>query len=233
MCVVCFRYHDASTSEVQSTVQPATRKKRVRRSNSIDKLVTPSDVFTFFYRRRARSFRLRLAGFRFCRRHPHSLSCEPLGLETLAVVRKCILCEFVLSDCLFGIDLAKRLTRVALCFADRLGWFTLRPGHFLRLQAQLHNPVYYFRMIQTIIAIAPPPRTKTRLGLYFEAEHVNLSSCRHWLRCALLGLHGSRFCHPRLLRISAIDRAAFLSAERGPQRARRLAQRSSLELASP
>jgi hypothetical protein len=32
------------------------------------------------------------------------------------------MCDFVLRHCLLGIDLAKRLTRIALGFGGRLGW---------------------------------------------------------------------------------------------------------------
>ena len=46
-------------------------------------------------------------------------------LEPLAVGGKCLLCNLVLSHCLFGIDFAKCFTRIALHFGDWLGWFKL------------------------------------------------------------------------------------------------------------
>jgi len=39
-------------------------------------------------------------------RRPGGLSRQPLGLEPLPVGRKCLLCNLVLSHCLFGIDFA-------------------------------------------------------------------------------------------------------------------------------
>src|ERR1035437_5063091 len=50
---------------------------------------------------------------------------QPLGLEPLAIVGKCLLRDLVLSHCLFGINLAKCLARIALRFGARLGWFKL------------------------------------------------------------------------------------------------------------
>src|SRR6202140_3535304 len=49
------------------------------------------------------------------------LSCQPLGLEPLAIVGKRLLRDVVLSHCLFGINLAKCLARIALRFGDPLG----------------------------------------------------------------------------------------------------------------
>src|SRR4029077_8331963 len=66
---------------------------------------------------------LGLSFIRYDRRHPGGLPRQPLGLEPLSVGRKCLLCNLVLSHCLSGIDLAKRLTGFALRFADWLGWF--------------------------------------------------------------------------------------------------------------
>src|ERR1700681_4274471 len=62
-----------------------------------------------------RSLRLTLRG----------LSSQPLGLEPLAIVGKCLLRDLVLSHCLLGINLAKCLARIALRFGDRLAWFKL------------------------------------------------------------------------------------------------------------
>ena len=60
-------------------------------------------------------------GFLRCDRRPGSLPRQSLGLETLPVSVECLLSDVVLSQCLFGIDLAKCLARVALRFGDRLG----------------------------------------------------------------------------------------------------------------
>src|SRR6202140_5871 len=49
------------------------------------------------------------------------LSCQPLGLEPLAIVGKRLLRDVVLSHCLSGINLAKCLARIALRFGDPLG----------------------------------------------------------------------------------------------------------------
>src|SRR5947207_1785246 len=89
--------------------------------------------------------RLLLLGLGFLGRHWRfgGLPCQPLGLEPLPVGIKCLLCKFVLSHCLFGIDLAKCLTRRALRVGDRLRWFklarclchffTLSPGYRRRM----------------------------------------------------------------------------------------------------
>ena len=68
------------------------------------------------------SFSLRLGGFGFRGRWPRSLPREPFCLQTLTVVRECLLRDLVLSHCLLGIELAKCLTRIALGFGGRLGW---------------------------------------------------------------------------------------------------------------
>src|SRR6266404_2845416 len=67
------------------------------------------------------SFSLRLGAFGFRGRGPRSLPGEPLCLQTLTVVRKCLLRDLVLSHCLLGVDLAKCLTRIALGFGDLFG----------------------------------------------------------------------------------------------------------------
>src|SRR6266850_646237 len=75
------------------------------------------------------SFFLRLGGFGFRGRGPRSLPCEPFCLQTLTVVRECLLRDLVLSHCLLGIDLAKCLTRIALGFGGRLcHFFTFSPS---------------------------------------------------------------------------------------------------------
>ena len=78
-------------------------------------------------------------GFLRCDRRPGGLPSQPLGLEPLPVGWKCLLRNLVLSHCRFGIDLAKCLTRIALRFGDRLGWFKLARCllSFLRLQPKL------------------------------------------------------------------------------------------------
>src|ERR1700746_1800358 len=53
---------------------------------------------------------------------PGSLPRQPLCLETLPVCVECFLSDLVLSHCLFGLDLAKCVTRFALHFGDRLMW---------------------------------------------------------------------------------------------------------------
>ena len=78
---------------------------------------------------RLSSFALRLGGFGFRGRWRRSLPCEPFCLQTLTVVRESLLRDLVLSHCLLGIDLAKRLTRIALGFGGRLGW--LKPARRL------------------------------------------------------------------------------------------------------
>jgi hypothetical protein len=75
------------------------------------------------------SFSLRLGDFGFRGRGARSLPFEPLCLQTLTVVRECLLCNLVLSHCLFGVDLAKCLTRIALGFGGRLWW--LKPARRL------------------------------------------------------------------------------------------------------
>jgi hypothetical protein len=64
---------------------------------------------------------------------------QTLGLEPLPVGRKCLLFDLVLSRCLFGIEFAKCLTRIALRFADRLRWFKLARClcHFFTFQPEL------------------------------------------------------------------------------------------------
>jgi hypothetical protein len=76
-------------------------------------------------------------GFLGCNRRPGGLPRQLLGLEPLPVGRKCPLCNLVLSHCRFGINTAKCLTRIALRFGDRLGWFKLARWSFLRLQPEL------------------------------------------------------------------------------------------------
>src|SRR3954468_179477 len=49
------------------------------------------------------SFSLRLGGFAFRGRWRRSLSCEPFFLQTLTVVRECLLRDLVLSHCLLGV----------------------------------------------------------------------------------------------------------------------------------
>jgi hypothetical protein len=58
-------------------------------------------------------------------RRPGALPRQPLGLEPLPVGRKCLLCNLMLSHCLFGIDFAKCLTGIAFHFGDWLGSFKL------------------------------------------------------------------------------------------------------------
>ena len=82
-------------------------------------------------------------GFLSRGRRPGGLPRQPLGLEPLAIGMECLLCNFVLSHCLFGIDFAKCLMRIALRFSDWLGWFKLarRLCHFFTL-----GPSYRRRM---------------------------------------------------------------------------------------
>src|SRR5579859_6027766 len=56
-----------------------------------------------------------------CGRCPSSLADKPLSLEPFPVSGKCFLRDLVLSHCLFGFDLTKCLTRVALRLGHRLG----------------------------------------------------------------------------------------------------------------
>jgi hypothetical protein len=64
-------------------------------------------------------------GFLRCDLHPSRLPRQPLGLDPLPVCMECLLNDLVLSHRLFGIDLAKCLTGIALRFGDWLPWFKL------------------------------------------------------------------------------------------------------------
>jgi hypothetical protein len=72
-----------------------------------------------YARNKAKAF----GGFGFWWRWPGSLPYEPFCLQTLSVIRECLLCDLVLSHCLLGIDWAKCLTRIALGFCGRLCHF--------------------------------------------------------------------------------------------------------------
>jgi hypothetical protein len=61
-------------------------------------------------------------GLGFRGRWRRGLSCEPLGFQTLAVLRECGLGDLVLAHCRCGIYLAKRLARFPLGPGDLLWW---------------------------------------------------------------------------------------------------------------
>src|SRR3954447_14264214 len=82
------------------------------------------------------SFLLRLGGFAFRGRGRRSLSCEPFFLQTLTVVRECLLRDLVLSHCLPGVNWTKCLTRIALGFGGRFcHFFTFSPSSTSRRMA--------------------------------------------------------------------------------------------------
>ena len=75
-------------------------------------------------------------GFRLRDRRSRGLPRKPLGLKPLAIVRKYLLRDLLLSHYLFGVDLAKCPTRFALGFGDRLRWlkFARHLHRFLAFQ---------------------------------------------------------------------------------------------------
>ena len=69
-------------------------------------------------------------------RRRRSLSCEPFFLQTLTVVRECLLRDLVLSHCLLGVNWTKCFTRIALGFGGRLcHFFALSPSSTSRRMA--------------------------------------------------------------------------------------------------
>jgi hypothetical protein len=119
----CCRSLSAGGVGLPSSYRPSVA--RTEQTSSAQRVATsPINGFIFV------SFRLVL-GFRGrCRR---GLSCEPLGFQTLAVLRECCLGDLMLVHCRFGVPLTERPTRFPLGPADLLRWCisARRLHHFL------------------------------------------------------------------------------------------------------
>ena len=111
------------------------------------------------------------------RRRRCGLSCEPLGFQTLPVLRKCLLGDLVLTHCRFDFYLAERLARFPLGIGDFLGRLD-----FARVSSSF---LCLWPIIARLSELFRPPQQQLLTASLRAFGHRPNSSARHFgqLRC--------------------------------------------------